>query len=153
MSESMTGELGLPPIDQVSYVVANMDRALERFEPLFGKFQLMDITLEGALYRGRPTDVTLNLGFGHSGGIEIELIEVVSGDSPHKEFLEKRGEGQHHVRCVVRDLDPVLERAARHGFENIWSHEMPGGGIRFAYLERDGTVLEVLEGDAAPPTS
>ena len=153
MSESVTGELGLPPIDQVAYVVADMDRALERFEPLFGKFQVMELTLEGTLYRGRPTDVTLKLGFGRSGGIEIELIEVVAGDSPHKEFLEKHGEGQHHVRCVVPDLDPVLERAARHGFENIWSHEMPGGGLRFAYLERDGTVLELLEGASAPQTS
>ncbi len=153
MSKSVTGELGLPPIDQVSYVVKDMARALERFEPLFGSFQVMQFTLEGTRYRGRPADVTLKLGFGRSGGIEIELIEVVSGDSPHKEFLEKHGEGQHHVRCIVPDLDPVLERAARHGFETIWSHEMPGAGVRFVYLERDGTLVELIEGTSAPQTS
>jgi methylmalonyl-CoA/ethylmalonyl-CoA epimerase len=153
MSEGVSGELGLPPIDQVSYVVEDMDRALERFEPLFGPFQVMEFTLEGTRYRGRSADVTLKLGFGRSGAIEIELIEVVAGESPHKEFLEKHGEGQHHVRCVVPDLDPVLERAARHGFENIWSHEFPGNGIRFVYLERDGIVLELLEGSLAPATS
>lgn len=153
MSESVTGELGLPPIDQVSYVVKDMDRALERFEPLFGSFQVMQVTLVGTRYRGRPADVTLKLGFGRSGAIEIELIEVVSGESPHREFLEKHGEGQHHVRCVVSDLDAVLARAARHGFEDIWSHAMPGSGVRWVYLERDGTVLELLQRDSVPETS
>jgi len=156
MSESAAGELGLPPIDQVSYVVKDVDRALERFEPLFGAFQVLEVTLEGAHYKGRPTDVTLKLGFGRSGGIEIELIEVVSGDSPHRQFLEEHGEGQHHVRCVVPDLDPVVERAARRGFETIWSHELSGGAIRFAYLEREGTVIEVLQmpsTSSTPPRS
>lgn len=152
MSEGVTGELGLPPIDQVSYVVRDMDRALERFEPLFGPFQVAEFTLEGTRYRGRPADVTLKLGFGRSGPIEIELIEVVAGESPHVEFLEKHGEGQHHVRCVVSDLDQVTERAARHGFEPIWSHDLPDSGIRFVYLERDGTVLELLEGSLPPMT-
>jgi hypothetical protein len=149
MSESMVGELGLPRIDQVSYVVADLDRALGRFEPLFGPFQVMQFTLEGTRYRGRPADVTLKLGFGRSGAIEIELIEVVSGESPHKEFLDRHGEGQHHVRCTVPDLDAVLARAAHHGFEVIWSHALPAAGIRWVYLERDGTVLELLEGDLA----
>lgn len=153
MSEGVTGELGLPPIDQVSYVVKDLDRALQRFEPLFGSFRVMQFRLEGTRYRGRPSDVTLKLGFGRSGPIEIELIEVVSGESPHVEFLEKHGEGPHHVRCVVPELDPLLERAARHGFEAIWSHEIPGSGYRFVYLEREGVVLELLEGASAPPTS
>jgi len=153
MSESVSGELGLPPIDQVSYVVADLDRALGRFEPLFGTFQVMEVTLEGTQYKGRPTDVTLKLGFGRSGPIEIELIEVVSGESPHKDFLALHGEGQHHVRCLVPDLDPVVERAALQGFETIWSHEMAGGTIRFVYLERDGTVIELLQTPPTPQTS
>jgi 4-hydroxyphenylpyruvate dioxygenase-like putative hemolysin len=151
MSESVAEELGLPPIDQVSYVVHDMDRALERFEPIFGKFNVMEFALEGANYRGRATDVTLKLGFGRSGDIEIELIQVVSGASPHKEFLEKHGEGAHHVRFVVPDIEAVLAGARRHGFETIWSHEM--AGFRFAYVERDGIVLELIEGSVAPPTS
>jgi methylmalonyl-CoA/ethylmalonyl-CoA epimerase len=153
MSESVTGELGLPPIDQVSYVVEDVDRALERFEPLFGPFNVIESTLEGTLYRGRKADVTLKIAFGRSGGIEIELIEVVAGESPHKEFLEAHGEGQHHVRCVVPALEPVVERAERLGFESIWSHQMPALGLRWVYIEHQGTVIELLEGASPPPTS
>ncbi len=145
MGETAAAELGLPPIDQVSYVVRDLDRALERFEPLFGSFQVMQVTLEGTRFRGRPSDVTLKVGFGRSGAIEIELIEPISGEGPHREFLDEHGEGPHHVRCMVPDLDPVVARAARRGFETIWSHEMAGGRIRFVYLERDGTVLELLQ--------
>ena len=153
MSGSVTGELGLPPIDKVSYVVEDIDRALERFEPLFGSFHVVETELKGTLYRGRAADVTLRIGFGRSGPIEIELIQVVSGDSPHKEFLERHGEGQHHVRCIVSELDPVVARAAEHGFESIWSHEMPGTKLRWAYLEREGTVLELVQGTESPLTS
>jgi hypothetical protein len=153
MSESVTGEVGLPPIDQVSYVVEDLDRALERFEPLFGSFNVMESELKGTLYRGRTADVTLRMGFGRSGPIEIELIQVVSGESPHREFLDRHGEGQHHVRCIVPDLDAVVARAAEHGFEPIWSHEMAGTQIRWVYLERQGTVIELLQGSESPPTS
>jgi methylmalonyl-CoA/ethylmalonyl-CoA epimerase len=152
MSESVTGQLGLPPIDQVSYVVADLDRALERFEPLFGSFNVMQYELKGTLYRGRPADVTLRMAFGRSGPIEIELIQVVAGESPHKEFLERHGDGQHHVRCLVPDLDPVVARAAEHGFQPIWSNDA-SSPFRFVYLERDGTVIELLQGTAPPPTS
>lgn len=153
MSEDVRGELGLPPIDQVSYVVRDMDRALERFEPLFGPFNVVESKLEGTLYRGRRADVALRIGFGRSGGLEIELIQVLSGESPHKDFLEAHGEGPHHVRCMVPVLEPVVERAVRLGFEPIWFHEMPGLGLRWAYIERDGTVVELLEGASPPPTS
>ena len=150
MSESLSGELGLPPIDQVAYVVRDLDRAIERFAPLFGPISTMEIDLEGTLYRGRKSDVSLKLGFGRSGPIEIELIQVVSGESPHTEFLEKHGDGPHHVRCIVPELDPLLKKAEQKGFETIWYHQMPGDGMRFVYLEREGTVLELIEATESP---
>lgn len=146
MGEGLTGELGLPPIDQVSYVVEDLDRAIERFAPLFGPIVTHDVVLKNSTYRGQKSDVSLKIGFGRSGDIEIELIEVVSGQSPHTEFLAGSKEGMHHVRCLVDDLEPVVERAARHGYENIWSYEATEHGVRLVYVERDGTVLELVEG-------
>lgn len=146
MSDQVTGELGLPPIDQVSYVVRDMEKALERFEPMFGEFMVIESKLDGTTYRGRQSDITLKIAFGRSGGLEIELIEPVAGDSPHREFLDAHGEGQHHVRCQVDAVAPVVERARALGFEEIWSHELPGSDIRWSYVEREGTVLELIEG-------
>lgn len=149
MTQHIAAELGLPPIDQVGWVVADLDRALEIFEPLFGPFATMETPLEGALYRGRRADVTLKIGFGRSGPLEIELIEVVSGESPHREILEKHGGGVHHVRFKVDELEPPLARLAELGFEVIWSHELPALGARWAYLEgppeKGGALVELYE--------
>src|SRR5262249_57107554 len=81
------GDLALPPIDQVGYVVRDLDATLARYDALFGPFTRLDTALTGVWYRGAPTDVSLRLAFGRTGDVEIEFIEPVSGASPHTEFL------------------------------------------------------------------
>ena len=111
--------------------------------------------LEGTNYRGQKSDVTLKMGFGRSGPLEIELIEPVTAGSPHREVLEKRGEGVHHVRFSVPDLDPLFAGLEELGFVNIWSHEMPEIPARWAYLEgpsdQGGALIELYQGPAVPP--
>jgi len=142
-------ELGLPPLDQVGYVVKDLDRALETFAPLFGPFTFLDTALSGCLFRGRRADVTLRLAFGRSGPVEIELIEVVSGESPHSEFLTQHGEGVQHIRFIVPNLDAQRDALLARGFAVVWSHEMPELQARWAYLEgpalRGGMLLELYE--------
>ncbi len=140
------GDLVLPPIDQVGYVVRDLDAALARHEPLFGPFTRLDAPLTGVWYRGAPTDVTLRLAFGRTGDVEIEFIEPVAGASPHTEFLASGREGIHHVRYRVDDAAAANAALGTIGFAPIWRHDM--GHARFAYLEhaiRDGVVVEVLE--------
>ena len=140
------GNVTLPPIDQVGYVVRDLDETLARYDRLFGPFVRLDTPLTGVLYRGVPTDVHLRLGLGSTGNVEIEFIEVVSGASPHSEFLAAGREGVHHVRYRADDADAMLHALAGEGFEPIWYHDM--GHAKFAYCEhrsRDGVLLEVLE--------
>ena len=47
--------------------IGNLQRALGKFEALFGPFRVGEAKLEGALYRGRPADVTLKLATARSG--------------------------------------------------------------------------------------
>ncbi len=147
--ESLAAELGLPPIDQVGYVVRDLDAALRTFGPIFGPFQLMETPLEGTNYRGRSSDVTLKMAFGRSGSLEIELIEWVSGDSPHKEALDAGGEGVHHVRFKVDDLATYRARLEEKGFSVVWSHGFPEADIAWAYLEgpaeRGGALVELYQ--------
>ena len=111
----------------------------------------MDSPLEGVLFRGVPRDVHLRLAFGHAGPIEIEFIEVVSGSSPHSEFLEAGREGIHHIRYRVPDLAAALAQLCQEGFAPIWQHDM--GFAKWAYLEhaaRDGVLIELLEMEGPP---
>ena len=88
----------------------------------------------------------MRLAFGKSGDVEIELIEWVSGETPHKEFLEAGHEGMHHLRFIVQDLDAKLEEVAAAGYTPIWTKRF-GEGLAAAYLERDGDplILELFE--------
>jgi catechol 2,3-dioxygenase-like lactoylglutathione lyase family enzyme len=140
------GAVALPPIDQVGYVVRDLEQTLARYEHLFGPFTRMDSPLSGVLYRGRPTDVHLELAFGSAGNVEIEFIAVRSGASPHREFLDAGREGIHHIRYRVDDCDATLAALRDEGFEPIWYHDM--GFAKFAYCEhrsRDGVLLELLQ--------
>ena len=140
------GSVELPPIDQVGYVVRDLEATLARYRNLFGPFTRMDSALSGVLYRGRPTDVHLELAFGSVGNVEIEFIAVKSGASPHREFLDAGREGIHHIRYRVPDCDATLAALRGEGFEAIWYHDM--GFAKFAYCEhhsRDGVLLELLQ--------
>jgi catechol 2,3-dioxygenase-like lactoylglutathione lyase family enzyme len=145
------GSVVLPPIDQVGYVVRSLDETVARYAPLFGPFTFMESPLERVLYRGEPRDVTLRMAFGSAGNVEIEFIEVVSGASPHQEFLDAGREGIHHIRYRVPDCDRTIAALAGEGFTPIWYHDM--GFAKFAYLEhasRDGVLIELLEMAGAP---
>ena len=138
--------LGLPPADQIGFVVRNLDAAMALYDPLFGPFSTMDGSVKAVTYRGRVEDVSLKIAFGRSGDLEIELIEWVSGYSPHREFIERGREGMHHLRFRVDDADHWIEKVKSAGFEAIW-YKRYSADTTFAYLERPGdpTLIEFLQ--------
>jgi len=132
--------LGLPPIDQVGFVVRSLEEAEQRYGSLFGPWSRMDGSVEGATYRGRVCDVKLELLFGHSGELEIEFIEWRGGESPHSEFIQSGREGMHHLRYRVSDTDAWIQKLATIGYRPIWYKKL-SEDIVFAYLEREGDPL------------
>jgi hypothetical protein len=138
--------LGLPPIAQIGHVVRDLRAAMAQYEPLYGPFWTMDGSVAGATYRGRTADVRLEIAFGRSGDVEIELIEWQGGDSPHREFIERGREAMHHVQFRVDDADGWIARLEEVGYQTIWYKRWCADTV-FAYLERDGdpTIVEFLE--------
>ena len=138
--------LGLPPIDQVGFVVRSIEETKKRYAALFGPFTEMDGSVEAATYRGRQADADLAILFGHSGELEIEFIEWRGGDSPHREFIEAGHEGMHHLRYRVDDADGWIEKLKPLGYEPIWYKQF-SADTTFAYLERPGDplLIEFLE--------
>jgi len=132
--------LGLPPIDQVGFVVKSLDEAEKRYGALFGPFEYMDGSVDAALLRGREEDVKLAIMFGHSGDLEMEFIEWQGGKSPHSEFIEAGREGMHHLRFRVEDCDAWIAKCKTVGYEPIWYKQFSEDTV-FAYLERPGDPL------------
>ena len=144
--------LGLPPADQIGFVVRDLDAAMALYDPLFGPFSTMDGSVKKAIYRGQPKDLMLNIGFGRSGDLEIELIQWVDGYSPHREFIARGREGMHHLRCRVEDADGWIEKAKTVGYQVVWYKQF-SADTTFAYLERPGdpTLIEFLQMPANGP--
>src|SRR5207245_9198414 len=89
-------------IDHIAIIVQNIEQAL-----LFYR-DILDIT--PSEIKEVPTEQVriAFLPMGDSGGSEIELIEPINADSSLAKFLEKRGEGLHHICLEVEDIDAVL---------------------------------------------
>ncbi|WP_076001380.1 VOC family protein [Pseudohalioglobus lutimaris] len=149
MSHKIPAELHLPPVDQIGFVVRDMEKALALYTPVFGDFVVMDAADLEWEYRGSPEVSSLKVAFARSGDVEIELIEWVSGKTPHKEFLDAGHEGMHHLRFVVQDIVEKVKQAEAHGYRQIW-YKRFGEGLATSYLERDGDplILEFFENKA-----
>src|SRR5262245_41816820 len=118
-SSPLAERFGLGAIDQISFAVADTEEAARRYGSIFGAFQVVDVPAMDITYRGRPSSVTLKLGFGRSGPLEVELVQVVAGDSPTKDHVLEHGEGFHHVRFPVSDLTATQAAMEREGWTTI----------------------------------
>ncbi len=148
MDAGTAHHFGLGAIDQVSYVVTDMAESLPRYEALFGPFKIGETPLPDCTVRRVQADVKLKIAVNSSGPLEIELIQVLEGQTTHSEHLKKHGEGLHHVRFRVAQIDAKLKELESAGFEKIFFKRF-GPTIAFAYLESPAemgkSVIELLE--------
>jgi methylmalonyl-CoA/ethylmalonyl-CoA epimerase len=89
-----------------------------------------------------PCDVPeegVRISFLHAGEAKIELLEPLSPESPIAKFLEKRGEGIHHVAFSVSDCKAALGRLIAEGVPAIDKEPRFRGGNRYvAFLHPKG---------------
>jgi len=149
VTEKLNG-VKLPPVEQVGIVVRDLDKAIEFYGATFGwgPFEVTEVSLEGCNYRGKPTDCRMKMAMAQSSPIEIELIQVLEGETAHTEFLREKGEGIQHLRFSVDDLDGIIATYAEQGIEPVWGHSMPEIGVSWAYFDTDkvgGVMAELIE--------
>jgi methylmalonyl-CoA/ethylmalonyl-CoA epimerase len=82
-----------------------------------------------------------------AGESRIEFLEDSSGEGPISKFVEKRGEGIHHVCLGVDDIDAVLQKLKNDGVRLIDEEPREGaGGARIAFLyPAHGVLIELCE--------
>ena len=80
------------------------------------------------------------------GESQIELVQPTRPDSPVGKFLERWGEGFHHVAFQVKDLEAALDELRRNGVDLI--DELPrigAGGTRMAFVHPKGAFGVLTE--------
>jgi methylmalonyl-CoA/ethylmalonyl-CoA epimerase len=83
------------------------------------------------------------------GGSFIQLITPLSSDSAVSRFLEKHGEGLHHVAYAVADIEEALAYLVERGARLVDRQPRIGGrGARIAFVhpaDLAGTLIELVE--------
>ena len=84
---------------QIGVCVKDLDEAMEYYKKNFGMgpFAIMDSDVEAANYYGRKRPQHNRLALCKLGPVVFELIECLSGDCVHADFLEEHGEGVDHI--------------------------------------------------------
>lgn len=86
-------------------------------------------------------------------GSRIELLEPTEGDSPIGRFLEKRGEGLHHIALQVEDIAGTVERLKAAGTRFISDEIRVGaGGHLYVFIHPSSAGGVLVELCADPPT-
>ena len=81
-----------------------------------------------------------------AGDTTIELLEPIGKNSPIYKFLEKRGEGIHHICFKVDDIESALERLKKQGIKLINEAPRPGlDGTKVAFLHPKGLNGVLIE--------
>lgn len=74
------------------------------------------------------------------GDTKIELLEATSEDSPIAKFIEKKGEGVHHIAFATNDLPNALSKAEEKGIQLIDKAPRQGAeGLEIAFLHPKST--------------
>ena len=124
-------------INHVAIVVQNIDAALSFWEQTFG--------LELDHVEEVPSQKS-KVAFLPLGESEIELVQPTTSDSGLANFLEKRGEGMHHICIEVEDIDAALAELKSKGVRliNEVPEELPGRKMAFIHPKAANGVLVEL---------
>ncbi len=127
-------------IDHVGVAVRDLDEAAKTYGEILGF----------ALGGGETLpDRGLDVRFVDIGGTRLELIAPTRDDSQVSSFLDKRGEGIHHVCFRVDDIDAAIAGMKKRGARLI--DEMPqrgAGGHKVAFIHpkgAHGVLIELIE--------
>ncbi len=104
-------------IEHIGIAVKNLESSNLLFEKLFGAAAYKQ---EEVISEGVKTSFFMN------GPNKIELLEATNQESPIAKFIEKKGEGIHHVAFEVKDIVAEMERLKKEGF--ILLNEIPKKG-------------------------
>ena len=127
-------------IEHIGIAVSNLKKSNELFTKIFGKAPYKTEVVES---EGVSTSFFL------TGENKIELLEATSPDSPVAKFIEKRGEGIHHIALSVDNIEEALERFRAAGVRLIDSIPRKGAhNTRVAFIHPStthGVLLELVE--------
>jgi methylmalonyl-CoA/ethylmalonyl-CoA epimerase len=124
-------------IEHIGIAVKNLDEAVRLYESILGTpcYAVEEVA-----------EQKVRTAFFQVGQTKIELLESTAPDGPIGRFIEKRGEGVHHIAVAVDDVGEALREAGEKGIQLIDPVARKGAeGLRIAFLHPKSTRGVLLE--------
>ncbi|MDP8305442.1 MAG: methylmalonyl-CoA epimerase [Candidatus Chlorobium antarcticum] len=125
-------------IDHIAIAVTNLDEAVKTFSAVLGcapeTVQVETVPDEGVRVAFLPV-----------GGTKIELLEPMNDTSPITKFLEKNGDGMHHIAFATDSIKSEQERVTRGGMRTLGEVRQGAGGKEILFLHPKDTNRVLLE--------
>lgn len=124
-------------IEHIGIAVKDLDLSCDLYEKLLNTacYKREEVASEG-----------VNTAFFKTGENKIELLSATNADSPIAKFLEKKGEGIHHIAFDVEDIYEEMDRLKKEGF--VLLNEQPKTGADnklICFLHPKGTNGVLVE--------
>jgi len=129
-------------IDHIGVAVHSLEESIPLYRDVFGMHLHAVEVVEEQKVKVAMFEV---------GDVHIELLEPTSPESPIAKFLEKNGQGMHHICYEVEDVDASLATIASKGVRLIDQASRPGAGgkrVGFLHPKSTGSVLIELNSDS-----
>ncbi len=124
-------------IEHIGIAVKNIKDSNDLFSRLLGAepYKMEEVVSEGVL-----------TSFFKVGENKVELLQALREDSPIARFLEKKGEGIHHIAFDVADISAEMDRLQKAGFTLINEHPKKGADNKLVcFLHPKGTNGVLIE--------
>ncbi len=127
-----------PAVDHIGVAVSHAESAVELYRALgFSDIREETVPEEGVR--------VLLLG---SGPGRVELLEPLEATGRLARFIDRHGEGLHHIAIAVENIEAALERSKSQGARPVGEIRVGAGGRRVAFLHpgsASGVLLELVE--------
>lgn len=127
-------------VEHIGIAVKDLSNANVVFEKLFNQahYKVEEVESE-----------KVSTSFFQLGDTKIELLQATHPDSPIAKFIDKRGEGIHHIAFEVEDIDAEMQRLQSEGFELIHTESKDGAdNKRICFLHpksTNGVLIELCQ--------
>lgn len=154
------------PIDQIGFVVENLDASIRHWSDAMGLGPwtvFRNVSMQSQCY-GRTGTVMIDVAMAYQENTQIELIELKNdGPCPYRDEAGTLLVGMHHIAWLTDNLEATVDGALKDGMKLVFHAdnaatkvaylEAPGEkGVLFEFIEGEGTRQLFIEGRAAAKT-
>jgi len=127
--------MGMDKLEHIGIAVKNIEKSNKLFARLLGRehYKIEEVPSEG-----------VRTSFFDMGNVKIELLEATSPDSPIAKFIEKKGEGIHHLAFEVTDIRKSISEYIAMDFDLVSSAPKQGADNKMICFLHPKTTNGVL---------